>query len=355
MSGETRPADQTISPIARYDIDWGPVAGSVVWTPQAYRQETLDESTVLRILRCTPASLTALCDLGLTPARTPDGPRYDACDIRNAGLYSRSGKTEVEAAMQPILSFLKGADADLFAERRWSYQMLPVADSAEREPERYLIHPLAPEVAGGHTDKLEAGSGPAGRVGDRVVVPPGAALSGLIVSRGQPATVADKRLRSITEKFLASGVRWHYLADELKQDAHAAFAAGVGNCDTLSTVLATWLADAGYAPSIYRGWIVGITAVAHSWIEVPDLDGKQKVIDPSLLLLAAHSSLGTPAFAEQTFGARLSRVVPTRCPLSEPLAISVTGARALPCDVRFTCRPANRGSSARASLASERS
>ena len=110
----------------------------------------------------------------------------------------------------------------------------------------------------------------------------------------------------------------------------------MGNCDTLCAVLAERLTESGFAASVYRGWIIGITEVPHSWIEVNDDDRRMKVIDPSLLLLARHSSLGCPDFASKAFGATLSRIAPTRCHLDEP--IGMTEAR-VPCEVRLSSRP----------------
>jgi hypothetical protein len=236
-SGMTSAASR---PVALHDIDWAPVADSVIWVPAAYRCGTLTEDLVLRILRCTPASLTALRELGLTPQDTPEGPRYDACDIRNAALYSMSDRTEVEAAMRPILSFLRGSAEDLFAERRWTYQMRPVAEPGTS---MCLVYPLAPEVSGGVVEALTVDGVPPRRAAGRVTVPHGSLLQGTVITRGRPGLLLNRLILSITADFLTSGVRWHYLPAGLKRDAHAAFAAGVGNCDTLSAVLADRLRE----------------------------------------------------------------------------------------------------------------
>jgi hypothetical protein len=313
------------------DIDWRPVTRDVVWMPAAYRSPTLDENMVTRILRCTPASLAALRDLGLTAQETPEGLRYDLCDVRNAALYSRSNRTEVESAMRRTMSFLRGSDHGLFGERHWTYEMrLGTAES-------YLVHPLTPEVCGGRTLVLSVDGATPRRVGGRVAVAAGKTLRGTIVTRGRAAPIRSPYIRSVTAEFLASGVRWHYMPLALQRDASAAFAAGIGNCDTLSTILAGRLAAAGLTVSIYRGWIVGLTELRHSWLEVTDDDGQVKVVDPALLLLAAHSGLASPDFADRAFGGRLSCVAPTRCQLGEPMAITASGQ--VPGEVRFVCRP----------------
>jgi hypothetical protein len=322
------------APVALHDIDWHPVTGAVVWTTAAQRQPTVDEATATRILRCTARSFAMLRDLGLTPMETTAGPRYDANDIRNAALYSLSGKTEVEIAMRAVLSFLRGSDRDLFGERRWTYQMVPDEGGGDGD---CLVHPVTPESFGGQTTGIRVGDRAPATDGLRLRVPSGMALSGAFISRGAPAPVRSGLIRTLAEDLIGSGVRWHYLPPEAKRDAHAALERGVGKCDTLSIVLAERLAGAGYEAAIYRGWIVGITKVPHSWIEVVDEDAQVKIVDPSLLVLAAHSSLGTPGFTDRALGARLAHIAPTRCLLAEPIGIDAdTDA---PRDIRFTCRP----------------
>jgi hypothetical protein len=318
----------------QFEIDWAPIVGAVVWMPAEHRRATVDESTAMRMLRCTPESFAALKALGLVAEGEPGHELYDANDIRNAALYSRSGRTEVETAMRGILSFMRGSDKDLFGERGWRYQLAPTGPPG---PERCLLHPPTPEAFGGWTGELLVDDAPPTHVGDRVSVPFGASLRGPIVTRGRPATVLDSKIRAIVDAFVASGVRWHYLTEGLKADPHAACANGVGNCDTMSAVLAEQLVDAGYEARVFRGWIVGVTEVPHSWVEVIDGDGQVKVADPSLLVLARHSVLGSPDFAAKALGSAVCRVVPTRCDLSEPVGVTPDG---LACDVTFSCRPA---------------
>jgi hypothetical protein len=310
---------------AQFDIDWSPVAKAVRWTPARWRRPSVDEAAALKLLRCTPESFRALRALGLEGEPTPDGIRYDAADLRNAGLYSLSGRTEIEMAMRPILVFLQGADQAMFAERRWSFELAAQGPGA--------IHPPSPEAFGGTLLCVE----PASRDDQgRVEVAGGQAVRGEMITRGAPDPVVDPGIALFLKELMASGVRWQYLPEGLKQDPYAAHALGVGNCDTMSTVLCDRLHAAGYAARVFRGWIVGITVVPHSWVEVVDGDGRTKILDPSLLVLASHSSLGSPDFLRKAPGAALSRIAPTRCPLAEPIGLGPDGA---PVPVRFSCRP----------------
>jgi hypothetical protein len=334
----------TLPPPARsfpqHDIDWGPVAGSVLWTPAEYRQPTVDEAAARKMLRCTAESFQALRSLGLEGEQTADGLMFDASDLRNAALYSLSGRTEVEMAMRPILAFLQGTDQEMFAERRWTFEMaaaeMAAAETTDRAAGPVLIHPPTPAAFGGTLVRQDVGGTEAGAGDGRVSVPYGETLRGEMVTRGGPDPIADPSIKALIDELLAAGVRWHYLAEGLKQDAYAAQARGVGNCDTMSIVLCDRLRAAGYRAQVYRGWIVGITEVPHSWVEVVDGDGRTKVIDPSLLVLASHSGLGSAEFVRKAPGATMSRIAPTRCPLSEPIGVGPDGA-AVP--VRFSCRP----------------
>lgn len=310
----------------RHDIDWSAVDGAVRWTPPQHRQGVLDEDTAMRWLRCTPASFAALRAHGLEPADTPDGPRYDGNDVRNAGLYSRSGHTEVEQALGAILSFLRGSPEEVFGPCAWAWELTALADDGQ--PCR--LHAPSPEVFGGTTV-----TGPSAGHDGRVAAVAGVAVRGELITRGTPDPVLDPEIHAVTRDVLGSGVRWHHLADGLKRDPEAAYRAGVGNCDTLSAVLADRLVAAGRPAEVLRGWIVGMTTVPHSWVEVRDADGRAKVVDPSLLLLARHSLLGSPEFERLAFGAAPSRIVPTRCTLAESVAVTEGGR---PCPVRFVCR-----------------
>lgn len=323
-----------MTPFPQHDIEWDPVAGSVLWTPPEHRQPTVGEAAAMKLLRCTPGSFEKLRALGLEGVPTPSGLMFDSADLRNAALYSLSGRTEVEMAMRPLLAFLQGADRDMFADRRWTFEM--TAGPSEDSADLCLISPPSPEAFGGELTALTMAGVEAGRAGERVPVPDGSSLRGEMTTRGAPDPIVDPAIRALLEGVLADGVRWHYLADGLKRDAYAAYARGVGNCDTMSTVLCDRLLAAGYAAGTFRGWIVGITEIPHSWVEVVDGDGRTKVLDPSLLALAAHSRLGLPEFVRKAPGAALSRIVPTRCPLSEPVGVDPEG---IPRPVRFSCRP----------------
>jgi hypothetical protein len=171
---------RTQSASQEHDIDWSPIAGAVVWMPAQHREATVDQATAMRILRCTPRSFASLRALGLAAGGTSHHPLFDANDLRNAALCSRSGRTEVEKAMGAILSFLRGSDKQLFGERSWAYELVgTVAESespmgtSERagagEPAVCLLHPLTPEVFGGDLGALLTDRGAPLRADDRSV------------------------------------------------------------------------------------------------------------------------------------------------------------------------------------------
>jgi hypothetical protein len=105
----------------------------------------------------------------------------------------------------------------------------------------------------------------------------------------------------------------------------------------LSLVLCEQLTAAGLTAEIYRGWVAGVRAMPHCWIEVHDLDGMPRVIDPGVLTIAKYLASPRSADYRSLIGTRLEVIIPTRCRLQEAIATAITPNGDTPCDVRFRC------------------
>lgn len=318
-------------PAGRHAIDWRPVVRDVVWIPAAHRVPSVSAMTAMRILRCTPESFAQLVDLGLPATEGPDGPLFDANDVRNAALYSRSGVTEVEIAMRSIFGYMRSGPEALVGDLGWDFslQVQPI-EGPETEP--VWVHRPAPEDFGGDLETIAAEL-----ADDQVRLPVASPVGGRLRTAGVAATVRSRTVESIARDVLDSGLRWHHIPPSLEAAPAEATALGIGTCVTFSAVLEDQLRAAGYEVRTLRGWCIGALA-PHDWVEVWDDDGQIKRIDPALALLATKNGLGTPEFADFVVGSALNRVVPTRCPGRRPLVANApAGARY---DVLLTCRAA---------------
>jgi hypothetical protein len=302
-----------------HDIDWTEAVRRVVWIPEAYREATVDVATARRALRCTAESFEQLLDLGLPRDEGPDGPRFDAVDLKNVGLYSRSGVTDVERGMRMMLGFMQSPAEDVTQPRQWRYRLQLVSQAPPGARLIKSVYRPAPELWGGQVDSAVASTGPQPELATpRFRLVQGAEIEGVVTTRGEIRPLRSPTIRTIMDDFVSSGVRWHALPEAFTADPHKPVALGAGNCAALCGVLEQLLLDAGFEARAYHGWMIAISEVDHGWVEVIDEDGEVKCLDPSFALLAMDNGFGTPAFRELMFGSVINRVVPTHARLTEP-------------------------------------
>jgi hypothetical protein len=191
-----------------------------------------------------------------------------------------------------------------------------------------------PEDFGGHLDSFGA---PVDPDGDEVRMPVSAPVAGALHTAGALSPVRSRTVESIARDLLASGLRWHHLPPSLEAAPDEATTLGIGTCVTFSVTLERELKAAGYEARSRRGWCIGALA-PHDWVEVVDDDGAVKRLDPALALLATGNDLGTREFADFVVGSAINRIVPTRCPGTQPLVTDAPAGTRL--DVVLTCRAA---------------
>lgn len=307
------------------DIDWTAAARRVVWVPAEHREPSVTAAAARLLLRCSDRSFAQLVDLGLTGTDGPDGPLYDVHDVQNAGLYSGTGVTDVEVAMRFVLRFMHQSRDELTRARRWSY-VLSLAPCAGDEP--VLVYRPAPEDSGGD---LISWDPPDAYDGDFFRMAPGTEVTGALITRGEPDTIRSPAIRQAMNDLLDSGARWQYLPRALELEPLDTYARGAGSGAVLCAVLAHLLREAGIASATRRGWIIAVSQVPHSLVEVVDDDGRRKFLDPSLALLATRNGFGPPEFRDFATGSTINRIVLSRCPKYDK-----------PDDAVFACRPSGR-------------
>jgi hypothetical protein len=307
---------------AQYDIDWSAAVGKVVWIPGPHRRPTMTEASAQRMLRCTNRSFAKLLDLGLPYDDTDEGKRFEPYDVRNAGLYSGTGVTDVEVAMRMILSFMLGTPEELTRPRRWRYRLSLSAPIGPQPRELRQVFGPTPEAFGGELQSCEPMLGPpVERQGDLFPMFQGAEVSGELVTCGAEDPVRAPELQVAVRELLDCGVRWQFLPTSLELDPAAAMDLGAVNCVVLCSILEADLRELGFAAASYRGWMVGLSQSDHGWVEVTDEDGQVRCLDPSFGMLAEANGFGAADFADLVVGSRLNRVVPTRARLTQPFVV----------------------------------
>lgn len=307
-------ARQVVAP----DVDWRDAVTKVTWIPEEYRDPSVAPEVAMRMLRCSRESLTQLEQLGLPSADTPDGPRYDLCDLKNVGMYSGTGMTEVEKSMAVLLGFTKLPKEELIGPRRYSYRLrlLSAAEPGARLIRR--VYRPSPEVTGGALHTCNSDGRTVEVDGDFFRMAQSSEATGALTVLGSEHTIRSPLISQVFADLVESGVRWHYLPQEYSLHIDRAFAAGAGNCAVLCAVLERRLIEGGYEARAYHGWMAAVSEMDHGWVEVVDDDGIVKSLNPSLALLALHNGFGNRELYELVAGSRLNRIIPTRAPLYSP-------------------------------------
>lgn len=307
---------------AQYDLEWQGAASKVVWIPDPHRRPTMTEASAQRMLRCTDRSFAKLLDLGLPYEDTDDGRRFEPYDLRNVGLYSGTGLTDVEVAMRMILSFMLGTPEELTRPRRWRYRLSLSAPVGPHARELRQVYGPTPEVFGGELQTCEPVLGPrVERDGHLFPMYQGAELAGELVTAGAEDPARAPELQVAVRELMGSGVHWQFLPTSLELEPTAAMDLGVANCVVLCSVLEADLRELGFEAASYRGWMVGLSQSDHGWVEVTDEDGQVRCLDPSFGMLAEGNGFGAADFADLVVGSRLNRIVPTRARLTHPFVV----------------------------------
>lgn len=302
-----------------HDIDWRTAVERVVWIPAEFRNPVVPRSTAMRILRCTEQSFAQLVDLGLPSEEGPDGPLYDPLDLKNVGLYSGSGVTEVEVAMRFILSYMRTTPEELTRPKTWGYRLRLLSDAEPEAPAMRRVYRPTPETFGGEVHAWEPTTGPRPEVDDvSLRMLQGAEVAGSMTTAGEGNPVRSPEIRTIMTELMESGVRWHYLPRQFELRAAEAYGMGAGSCCVLSLLLEDRLKEAGFEARSYHGWVVAASEIDHGWVEVVDEDGELKCLDPSFAMLATHNGFGTPDFHDFVIGSKINRMIPTKAPLRVP-------------------------------------
>ncbi|MCR3752111.1 transglutaminase domain-containing protein [Lentzea californiensis] len=285
--------------------------------PAGYRQEDVDRTGALDVLRCSDEVLTELVNAGLPHAG--EGELFDRHDLFNLALYSKSGTSAAELGIRFALRWMTHDPRTWFQPMRWTYSLTMTAPPDGSGPAAFAVARPMPELFGGRVERI--GARAAGQVAetppptgpDVVVVTEGgtAQVDAVLRTAGEPRTLRSRRLREIVSEYSHGDHRWARMPEELQRHPELVLPHGVAPCISVSLDLAAKARAAGYPARTRRGWILGVLDLAHSWLEVTDDDGQVKVVDPIFAGLADHAGGAHPDFRTACFGSALNRLLPT--------------------------------------------
>lgn len=261
---------------------------AVVPTPPEYRV-WIDGTRALEILRCSPGDLEELVHAGLA---CEEG-RYDKYDVRNVGLFSGSGRTRPELEMIFFGKVLRSSQADWVSTQRYTITASAQCPRGSDCPSSEWTAPgLALPDAHWTEEDVRTGK---------------AEWRGEVELSGQHATVQDPRILNAWTDLFAQ-YTFQFTPGRLALDVTRTRERRSGDCDALCRVLMQDLLGLGISTELQPGYIFSSARLRrHTWLEIIDIDGQSKVLDPSMAFLADR--FFTPDYKEFCCGSSLNRVI----------------------------------------------
>jgi hypothetical protein len=304
---------------------WLAALHGLVPTQPADRERLVAEPAALDILGTGADVLQELVREGL-PVVDGGGagrPLFDFHDLVNVGLYSGSGASLGEMGEQVLMRFAAESPATWTGERRWAVQVEHRCPAPERPEAEWTVARPSPEVAGGHCDRWAA------------VEPaePGAVhLEGVLQVHGRRLAVVAGPARDLYRQWLddvrGDRLRFQWLPASLRLDPVRAYRDGLTDCVAASLMLERQAQELGFEARTRKGHVVGLVSVEHAWMELRDLDGVWKPVDPILAVVAHRVRAPRPEFEEFCLGSVSNRVIPWDRPAGEDLAVHHCGTSA---------------------------
>jgi hypothetical protein len=313
--------------------DWLGACDRLFAIPAPHRDDSVNRADARQTLRCDDATLDRLIDRGLPCAGEPGDERFDAFDLFNLALDSRSGRSMPEMAFGFALRWMSGSAERWFEPRHWTVNVgigCGRTGGCGADASWSIARPR-PDLFGGRVEHLRAE--PAGSLARNELAwsgGDGLALSCEVHTRGQRMKLRDPRLRELVTDFMHAGHRWIRMPEGLQRQDALVLSHGVSNCISASLHLERELAREGFEVRTRRGWMLGMLDIEHAWIEVRDDDGEIKAVDPIFALLARHAPASNPELADVVLGSQINRLLPTSHSAGQPLARHCCGGAESP-------------------------
>jgi hypothetical protein len=305
---------------ATESVAWEKVANSIEFVPAEYSSRNQPESVAQEMLRCEPEEIDRLIDAGL-PFEWRSGERcFDANDLYNLGMYSKSGRTQPELTFRLLFRFARRPVDDLLRAKEWDFRVaLECTDCPEEAPWR-LEEPCVLRFGG----SVAGVTGPSVSRGS-------AQYAATVTTTGARTPVVSPVLRRLTGEYLDAGYRWQMIPVPMQAHPDQVHAMGATSCIAASLHLAESFRAAGYRAEAKRGWFCGVLGGAldlpHACVEVEDDDGAVKTVDIAKAQLAARLSPDTEQFQELCLGSIYNKVIPSTASGNAPFGYHDCGSQ----------------------------
>lgn len=272
--------------------------------PPEHREPDTEFATATQILGCDDDALTEFVRCGLP---IDENGRFDSHDLFNLGLHYGTGRSVPKQAFAFSLRWMRETTEALLAPRALTFELRLACAAAAcgTNPVSILARPRSERYGGAVLDLAPQGAG------DLLTRPAAElALTATVHTRGELTPLRSPELREVVREFAGLGLRWVKLPDALRGDENLLTSHRVASCESASRYLARRCTEAGIAAVTRIGWVAGMLDLVHAWVEVEDVDGATKVIDPIFALFATTIPAANPLLADPGMSVRTNRLIP---------------------------------------------
>lgn len=297
---------------------WLQALSRLTAVPAQYARPTVALDEAARFLRCPAVTVSALSDHGL--------PQYaagfDQFDLINLALRARPGGSIPEISLGLLLRFITQDPSAWSSPMRWKFTVTGICGSGSRpngsQPGRGIRGPDERWVLWAPSGASDMTLRPCGE-GPIVVAGSEMSFSCKASTDGRPGRIRSPEINAVVREILDAGYTFTRMPNAAQRDAEWMREHRIFDCVSISAELERRFTARGLQCRTRYGWLAALAASGHAWIEVLDEDEQWKPIDLALRALAEILYPEHPVFQEFCLGSRLNRLIPTGCPIDQPL------------------------------------
>ncbi len=312
--------------------------------PTGHCDEQISRAQALLLLRCGEDVLNELCDRGLPHKGAPPEEHYDGSDLMNLAYMSKSNRSLPELGASFVSRIAHATPRDWVSLHRWILQTYAL--TAHRaghgdDPSWSFLRPTPERFGGSCLEWEEGGVLPLPKTTAALdgVASSTISLTGRVLTRGEVRVVRSSVLRELYREVLET-IEFFVLPASLETDVETIVSLKRADCVGVSVLLEHECRRAGYRATARRGYLLGLLGMGdHCWLEVLDDDGRIKILDPSLPMVARTSSRPTPAFTAFCLGSISNRLLPFDCRVDEQIVEYRCNGTAIPSHAIIAVEP----------------